>query len=238
MPWAWIAGYLFAIALIALGTLKKTRIRVSSRQVFIGVGFLMVIAVTAMMLDAQYQWLEKIPAVSLAILGCLILVYRIANTARHKLRAGAVLLDLGRVPMGEFLIEIVVAAALVADAVISGARAMRLSAWTIGDISFEILELSVALVVFAQGILKRSVSQGGVFQGTTLIPWAKIESYTWEAEGRGSRTLVLHRQSWIALLKATSLSVSANRVDAVSDVLHQRGIVAVGQPQANEEKKT
>ena len=228
MQWFWVAGYLFAIGLMVLGLSRQTRFKVASKQVFVGLGFFVLIAMTAVVLDAQYHWSQNVPEVSLAILGCVIVLYRAIGIGRHRLRGGALLLDLGRVPIGEFLIEIIVAGALAANAVIDGARAVQTEGWTINDISFAVLELSVALAVFAQGVLKRGVRERGVFHGTGLIPWEKIDSFAWEGGKSKSQTLVLQKQSSIAMLRTVTLSIDAEQVDAVEQLLRQHNIVPAG----------
>jgi hypothetical protein len=134
------------------------------------------------------------------------------------------LVDLGRVPIGEFLIEIVVAGALAGNALIDGASAVRTPDWTINDISFEVLELSVAFAVFVQGIIKRSVRQNGIFHGTSLIPWEKIQGYSWEGLKGDSRTLVLQKESSIAMFRTVTLSVKSEHVEAVEGYLREHRI--------------
>ncbi|MBM4160299.1 MAG: hypothetical protein FJ217_04275 [Ignavibacteria bacterium] len=229
MPWFWVAGYLFAIALLFLGLSRQTRFKIASKQVFVGLGFFVLIAMTAILLDARYHWSQNIPEISLAVLGCFIILYRAVGIVRHRLRAGAMLVDLGRVPIGEFLIEIIVAGALAANAVIDGLRALKAPEWTLNDISFEVLELSVAFAVFVQGVMKRSVREHGIFHGTGLIPWARIDSYTWEGGRGGSQTLVLQKQSSIAMLRTLTLSVDADRVEAVEQLLQEHNVLPAGE---------
>jgi hypothetical protein len=140
-----------------------------------------------------------------------------------------VLLDLGRVPVGEFSIEIIVSAALAGNALIDGASAIRSPEWTINDISFEVLELSVAFAVFVQGILKRSVRERGIFHGTGLITWERIEGYSWEGLKGDSQTLVLQKQSSVALLRTVTLSVKSEQVEAVEQHLRGHNIVSASE---------
>ncbi len=224
MRWFWVAGYLFAIALIVLGLSRQTRFKTASKQVFIGLGFFVLIAMTAIVLDSLYNWSQHVPDVWMAILGVAIVLYRAFGILRHRLRGGALLIDLGRVPIGEFLIEIIVAGALAANALIDGAKAMESPEWSIDDISFEVLELSVAFAVFVQGVLRRSVMEKGIFHGTGLIPWDKIDSFAWEEVRGNARTLILQKQSSLAMLRTVTLSVNAGQVEAVEQLLRQHNV--------------
>jgi hypothetical protein len=230
MQWFWIVGYLFAVTLIMLGFSKWTKLKVASKQIFVGLGFFVLIAMTAVVLDEQYHWSKGVPELSLAILGCAIVLYRAIGIVQLRLRGGAVVLDLGRVPIGEFLIEMIVAGALAANALIDGVRAVQAPAWTINGISFEVLELSVAFAVFVQGVTRRSVRERGIFHGTGLIPWEKMDSFAWEGWKGKYQTLVLQKQSSIAMLRTVTLSIHADRADAVEQLLRKHNIVLAGEP--------
>jgi hypothetical protein len=226
----WVLGYLFAAILIGLGLSKGTRLKVASKQIFVAVGIFVLIAMTALVLDDLSHWSERFPNVSLAILGCLIVLYRGFSILWPWSRGGSILLNLGRVPASEFVIEMIVAAALAANAIIDGVKEINTSGWVIDNISFEVLELSVAFAVFVQGILRRNVREKGIFHGTGLVPWEKIESYGWEGQKGRWLTLILQKQSPVALLRTVTLSVSTEHVEALEKLMKQHNVAAPGEP--------
>ena len=230
MRLVWIVGYLFAVVLIGVGFSKQTRLKVAYKQIFVALGFFVVIAMTALVLDDLYHWSERFPNVLLAILGCFIVLYRGFSILRHWIRGGAIVLDLGRVPTSEFAIEMIVAVALAANAIIDGVKEISTSGWVIDDLSFEVLELSVAFAVFVQGLLRRNVREKGIFHGTGLIPWGRIESYAWEGQKGKWWTLILQKQSSIALLRTVTMSVGTGHVEALETLMKQHNVAASGEP--------
>jgi len=220
----WVVGYLFAAVLIGLGFSKRTRLKVAYKQIFVALGFFVVIAMTALVLDDLYHWSERFPNVLLAILGCLIVLYRGFSIFRHWIRGGAIVMDLGRVPTSEFLIAIIVAVALAANAIIDGVKKINTAGWAIDDISFEVLELSVAFAVFVQGLLRRNVREKGIFHGTGLIGWEKIEGYAWEGQRGKWLTLILQKKSPIALLRTVTMSVGTEQVEALENLMKQHNV--------------
>jgi hypothetical protein len=230
MRLVWVVGYLFAVVLILVGFSKRTRLRVAYKQIFIALGFFVVIAMTALVLDDLYHWSERFPNVLLAVLGCLIVVYRGFSILRHWSRGGAIMLDLGRVPTSEFAIEMIVAVALAANAIVDGVKEINTSGWVIDDISFEVLELSVALALFVQGFLRRNVRQKGIFHGTGLVSWENIEGYAWEGPKGKWLTLILQKKSPVAMLKTVTMAVATEHVDALEDLMKEHNIAASGEP--------
>jgi hypothetical protein len=232
MRLVWVVGYLFAVVLIGVGLSKRSKLKVAYKQIFVALGFFIVIAMTALVLEDLYHWSERFPNVLLAILGCFIVLYRGFSILRHWTRSGAIVLDLGRVPASEFAIEMIVAAALAANAIIDGVKEINTSGWAIDDISFEVLELSVAFAVFIQGILRRNVRQKGIFHGTGLIPWERIESYAWEGQKGKWVTLILQKQSPVALLRTVTIAVGTEQVEALENLMKQHNVAASGEPPA------
>jgi hypothetical protein len=230
MRLTWVVGFLFAAVLISVGMLKESRLKVAYKQLFVAVGILVAIAMTALMLDELYHWSERLPNVLLAILGCFIVLYRGLSLVRHWIRGGAIVMDLGRVPTSEFAIEMIVAAALAANAIIRAVKEINTSGWLIDEISFEVLELSVAFALFVQGLLRRNAREKGIFHGTGLIPWEKIESYAWEGQKGKWLTLILQKQSPIALMRTVTMSVGTENVEALENLMKQHNIAPPGEP--------
>ena len=229
MAWTWIAGYVLAGALLWVGLSKrKSDLRASSKQLFIVVGILGLLAMIAWTLDDLFHWWEKFPKVFIGVAGVLLIIERCVRIILARKKRGSMLLDLGRVPVHDMIISLFAAVALAWIAVMDLVEITRLPRWTFQDISLQIFGLSLSFAVLIQGVSKRGLMDRGVFYGTGLSRWERFESFSWERESTTMSTLVLHKRTTMPVFNLMTLSVKSELAQAVEEVLHQHNIMGNG----------
>lgn len=229
MAWTWILGFLFAGIMIWIGFSRQvSSMRPSTRQLFALVGFLVLLMMIALSLDRAFEWWAKFPKEVVGVIGILIVVDRLVRITMTRWKAGAVTLDLGRVPGLEMLINIFTAVALGWYVLKNLMEIVKLSDWKFADISYEVFGLSIAIAVLIQGVSKRGLFERGVFHGTGLLPWEKIGSFGWEKESTTSATLVLYKRTKTPLFGSANLSVRSEHMKPIEDILEQHNITRRG----------
>ena len=229
MEWTWIVGYILAGALLWSGLSKrKNDSRSSSKQLFVVVGILGLLVMTAWKLDDLFHWWEKFPKEFIGLVGVLLIIERCVRITLARKRRGSALLDLGRVPVHDMIISLFAAVALGWIAVTDLVEITKRLHWTFQDSSLQIFGLSLSFAVLIQGVSKRGLMDRGVFYGTGLTRWEHIESFNWERESKTVSTLVLHKRTTMPVFNLMTLSVKSELVPAVEEVLHQHNIMVNG----------
>ena len=229
MAWTWIAGYVLAGALLWVGLSKrKSDSRASSKQLFIVVGILGLLAMIAWTLDDLFHWWEKFPKVFIGVAGVLLIIERCVRINLGRKRSGLVLLDLGRLPVHDMIISLFAGVALAWITAMDLVWITQRLHWTFQDISLQVFGLSLSLVVLIQGVSKRGLMDRGIFYGTGLSRWEHIESFNWERESTTVSTLVLHKRTTMPVFNLLTLSVKSELAQAVEEVLHRHNIMGNG----------
>ena len=225
MEFAWLLGFVFAGVLIWIGFSKSVgTMRPSSRQVAAAAGFLLFLVMIAFSLDKAFGWWAKFPKVIVGILGVLIVLDRFVRIALLPGRGGNIVLDLGRIGGAEVIVNIIVALALAWYVMKDIADVIQLPGWKLENISYQIFGLSIALAVLIQGVSKRKLLAGGVFLGTSLLAWGKIESFGWEKESGTAATLVLYKRKAIPFFTSANISVQLTHMKQIEDIMGQHNI--------------
>jgi hypothetical protein len=226
MDFARILGFVFAGVLIWVGLSKHVgTIRPSSRQVIAAAGFLLLLAMIALLLDKAFGWWDKVPKIVIGIIGVLVVFDRFLRIAVLPSRGGNTVLDLGRIGDAEVIVNIVVALALAWYVLKDIADIIQVPGWKLENISYQIFGLSIALAVLIQGVSKRRILEGGVFLGTSFLAWSKIESFSWEKVSGTATTLVLYKRTIIPFFTSTHISVRLEHMKQIEDILGQQNIV-------------
>jgi hypothetical protein len=224
MELTWLLGYVLAAGLLWGGLSKHNKLRSSSKQLAAVVGAFLLLLMIAITLDDLFNWWNRFPKELVGGLGILIVLERSIRLVRARTRGGALLLNLGRIPMQDMIINLFTGAGLAWIAVIDIVGIVQLPQWAFRDVSLQILALSFSYAVLIQALSKRGLMERGVFFGTGFSPWERIESFGWEKESVKSSTLVLHKRTLMPLLHFTSLSIKPELAGAVEEVLHQHSI--------------
>jgi hypothetical protein len=178
----------------------------------------------AFSLDKAFGWWERFPKLMVGIAGVLIVLDRFARIAVLPGRGGNTVLDLGRVGGSEVIINIIVALALAWYVMKDMGETIQVPGWKLEYISYQIFGLSVALAVLVQGVSKRRLLEGGIFLGTSFLPWSKIESFSWEKESGLAATLVFYKRTPVPIFNSANISVRLEHMKQVEDILEQHGI--------------
>lgn len=228
MTWTLILGIIIG-GLLMLGGLSSrvSGLRASTKQLIAVVGFLVVILAIVIMLDNLLHWWNKFPTELIGIVGILIVVERTFRVVRSRRQGGAMVVDLGRVPVQDMIINLFLGAALAWYAVMDIVTISHLPHWTFQYISIPILGLSLSYALVVQGLVKRKITEHGVSYGTGFSRWEQFESYDWERESANSSTLLLRKRSR-SIFRLLILSIKAEHIQAVEEVLEQHGIMRVG----------
>ncbi len=224
MALTWLVGYVLAAGLLWSGLSKHNKLRASSRQLSTVVGAFVLFLMIVITLDDLFHWWSKFPQELIGGIGILIVFERSVRLIRARGRSGALLLDLGRIPIQDLIINLFAGAGLAWIAVMDIVEIVQMPHWAFRDLSLQILGLSISYAVLIQALSKRLLTERGVFFGTGFSPWEQIESFAWEKESGTSSTLVLHKRAKMTLLHLTVLSIKAELTGAVEEVLHQRSV--------------
>jgi len=219
-----IVGYVLAAVLLWLGLSKHTRLRSSSKQLSTVVGAFVLLLTIAITLNELFHWWSKFPKELLAGIGIIVFLERTVRLVRARTFGGALVLDLGRIPVQDMIINLFAGVGLAWLAVTDIIAIVQIPHWTIRDLSLQILGLSISYAVLIQALSKRSLKEQGVSLGTGFSPWGQIESYGWEKESVTSSTLVLHKRTSMPVLAFTALSIKAELIGAVEEKLHEHSI--------------
>jgi hypothetical protein len=136
-------------------------------------------------------------------------------------------LDLGRVPLQDVIINLVLAAALAWFEVSDIVTISHMPRWTFQYVSLQVLGLSLAYAVAVQGLVRRKIMERGLCYGTGFSRWEQFDGYDWERESVYSSTLLLRKRSG-RVFRFLILSVKVDSVHDVEAVLEQRGIGRIG----------
>jgi hypothetical protein len=230
MTLIWILGYLFAALLIWIGFSKQAaRVKASTKQLFLVFGFLVLLLMIGLSLDKQFQWWGRFPKDVIGVVGILVIVDRLFRVTVIRWRSGALVLNLGKMQGIEMIINIALGALLGYYVVKDIVAMMETPPWTFAGISYDVFGLSIAIAVVIQGVSGRALFERGVFHGTGLIAWEKINRYGWEKESSTAANLVLYKQTPSLFSSSVNLSVRAEQMKEVEDILHQHGIERVGE---------
>ncbi len=225
----WILGILIGSILVFGGLSNRvTGLRASTKQLIAIMGFLVVVLAIAIMLDNMLHWWNRIPLELFGIVGVLIAgerTFRVVRSGRHN---GAVVLDLGRVPVQDMIINLFLGAALAWFAVTDILAISHLSRWNLRYISIQILGLSLAYALFVQGLVKRKIMEQGLNYGTGFARWEQFERYDWERESVSSSTLLLHKRSSKLIFRLLILSIKAEHVQGVEEAIEHHNIMRIG----------
>ena len=224
MTLTWLVGYVLAAGLLWGGLSKHNRLRSSSKQLSTVVGAFLLLLMIAITLDDLFSWWSKFPKELIGGFGILIILERTFRVVRAWRLGGTLLLDLGRIPLQDMIINLFAGIGLAWLAVMDIVGIVQIPHWAFRDISLQTLGLSISYAVLIQALSKRRLMEHGVFFGTGFSPWEGIASFGWEKESATSSTLVLHKRTTMPVLHFTSLSVKAELTAAVEEVLHQHSI--------------
>jgi hypothetical protein len=224
MALTWVMGYVLAAGLLWAGLSKHNKLRSSSKQLSTVVGAFVLFLMIAITLDDLFNWWSKFPKELVGGVGIFIVLERSVRLVRARSHGGALLLDLGRIPIQDMIINLFVGAGLAWIAVIDIVGIVQVPQWAFRDLSLQILGLSISYAVLIQALSTRRLTERGIFFGTGFSPWERIESFAWEKESATSSTLVLHKRTTIPVLHFTALSIKAELTGAVEEVLHQHSI--------------
>jgi len=238
MSWTWIIGILIgAILMFAGRSSRVTRLRASTKQLIAVMGFFALVLAIAIMLDNLLHWWTRIPREIIGAIGILIFIERTFRIIRSPRQGGALVLDLGRVPVQDVIINLCLAAGLTWFAVSDIVTISHLPRWSFQYISFQILGLSLSYAVAVQGLVKRKIMERGLCYGTGFCRWEQLDGYDWERESVHSSTLLLHKRSG-RVFTLLITSVKADHVHDVEAVLEQHGIGRMGEPSQHAEAVT
>ena len=230
MSWILVAGYVLSALSIWIGFSSRFGgMKSSTKHLFAVIGFFVLLLMIGYTLDELFHWWNKFPRSVLGILGILLILERIARVTIGRRRGGMLLLDLGRIPIPDMIINVFAGLGLAWFALTDLLQIVRGAVWTFQDISLQILGVSVAFAVLIQAIGKRSMLDRGVFHGTGLSPWEEIVSFSWENESTTSSILVLHKRPKVPLFKLVTLSVKVEQTPDVEEILRQRKIDRIGE---------
>jgi hypothetical protein len=229
MALTWLIGYVLAAGLLWGGLSKHNKLRSSSKQLSTVVGTFVLLLTVAITLDDLFNWWIKFPKELIGVVGILIILERSIRIVRG--RGGALLLDLGRIPVQDMIINLFVGVGLAWISVVDIVGIVQMPQWTFRSLSLQILGLSISYAVLIQALSKRRLMERGVFFGTGYSPWEQIESYGWEKETATSATLVLHKRTRIPVLHFTALSIKAELTGPVEGVLNQHSIARTAEGQ-------
>jgi hypothetical protein len=229
MSLTWLVGYVLAAGLLWGGLSKHTKLRSSSKQLSTVVGAFVLLVMIAITLDYFFNWWDKFPKEVIAAAGILIVLERTIRLIRARNLGGAILLDLGRIPIQDMIINLFAGVGLAWIAVMDIIGIVQGPQWALRDLSLQILGLSISYAVLIQALSKRKLVERGVFFGTGFSPWEQIESFGWENESATSSTLVLHKRTKAPVLHFTALSIRAELAGPIEDVLQQRSITRTGE---------
>jgi hypothetical protein len=230
MSWIWVFGYLLSALSIWIGfSARFGGMKSSTKHLFAVIGFFVLLLMIGLTLDALFHWWSKFPKAVLGILGILIVLERIARITIARKRGGVLLLDLGRIPVPDMIINVFAGLGLAWFALSDLLQIVHGGVWTFHDISLQILGISISIAVMIQGVGKRSILARGVFHGTGLSAWEQIVSYSWERESTTSSILVLYKRPKVPLFKLVTLSVRVEQTPEVDEILHQHNISSIGQ---------
>ena len=224
MALTWLVGYVLAAGLLWGGLSKRTKLRASSKQLSTVVGCFVLLLMIALTLDELFDWWRKFPRELLGVIGILFVFERSVRLIYARGRGGATLLDLGRMPVQDLIINLFAGIGLTWIAVLDIAGIVKAPGWAFRDISLQILGLSVSYAVLLQAFSKRKLMEHGIFFGTGFTPWEQIERFGWEKESATSTTLVLHKRTTVPVLHFTTLSIKSELIGAVEDVLLKQSI--------------
>lgn len=224
MALTWIIGYVLAAGLLWGGLSKHTKLRSSSKQLSTVVGGFVLLLTIAITLDDLFHWWSNFPRELFGVVGILIVPERTVRLFQARSHGGALLLDLGRVPLRDMIINLFAGVGLTWVAGLDIVEIVQKPHWAFRDLSLQILGLSIAYAVLIQGLSKRGLTERGVSFGTGLCPWESIQSFGWEKESATSSILVLHKRTKIPVLHFTALSVKLELTGAVEKVLHEHSI--------------
>lgn len=228
MAWTWVIGVLIGGILMFGGfSSRVTRLRASTKQLIAVMGFFALVLAIATMLDNLLHWWNRVPTECIGIIGILIVTERTFRVIRSPRQGGAMVLDLGRVPVQDVIINLVLAAGLAWFAVSDIVAISHLPRWTFQYVSFQILGLSLSYAVAVQGLVKRKIMEHGLCYGTGFSRWEQFDGYDWERESVYSSSLLLHKRSG-RVFKLLILSIRAEHVREVETVLEQHGIKRIG----------
>jgi hypothetical protein len=227
MAWTWITGIVIGGILMFGGLSSRVSgLRASTKQLIAVMGFFAMVLASAILLDNLLHWWSRVPREIIGIIGILIVIERTFRVIRSPRQGGAMVLDLGRVPVQDVIINLFLAAGLAWFAVSDIVTISHLPRWTFQYISFQILGLSLSYAVAVQGLVKRKIMEHGLCYGTGFSRWEKFDSYDWERESVHSSTLLLHKRSG-RVFTLLIVSIKAEHVQEVEAVLEQRGIARV-----------
>jgi hypothetical protein len=230
MELTWVLGFVFAGVLIWIGLSKRVgTMRPSTRQIVAAAGFLLLLAMIGLSLDKAFGWWVKFPKVIVGIIGVLIVLDRFIRIAVVPGRGGSVVLDLGRLGGAEVIVNIIVALALAWYVMKDISDIIQAPGWKLENISYQIFGLSIALAVLIQGVSKRKLLEGGVFLGTSLLAWGKIEHFGWEKESGNTAVLVLYKRTSIPFFTSSNISVRLEHMKQIEDILELHNIAREGE---------
>jgi hypothetical protein len=232
MALTWLVGYVLAAGLLWGGISKRTTLRATSKQLATVVGGFILLFMVALTLDELFDWWSRFPKEVLGIIGILIVLERSVRLVQTRNRGGALLADLGRMPMQDMIINLFAGAGLAWIAALDIFGIVQTPHWSFKDLSLQVLGLSVSFAVLVQALCRRRLVEHGVFFGTGFSPWEQIKSYEWERESATSTMLVLHKRKSLPVLSFTTLSVKSELIGTVEEVLRQRSIPPAGAPPA------
>jgi hypothetical protein len=229
MSWILVAGYLLSALSIWIGFSSRFgAMKSSTKHLFAVIGFFVLLLMIGYTLDELFHWWSKFPKAVLGILGIVLILERTARITIARKRGGVLLLDLGRIPVPDMIINVFAGLGLAWFAMTDLLQIVH-GVWAFQDISLQILAVSVAFAVVIQGVGKRSMLDRGVFHGTGLSPWEEIVSFSWENESTTSSILVLHKRPKVPLFKLVTLSVKVEQTPEVEEILRQRKINRIGE---------
>ena len=232
MTWILLFGYLLAAVSIWIGVWGRFgSMKTSTKQLFAVIGVFVFLIMVGITLNEIFHWWDRFPRSILGFLGVIIVIERVERIVLARKQGGAQLLDLGRIPVPDMIINVFAGLGLAWFAVTDAMQITHAGLWTFGDISLQILGVSIAVAVLIQGIGKRRILEQGVFHGTGLIRWDRIESYTWEKESTTTSILVLHKQTRIPLFKLVTLSVEVEQMEEMEGLFREHAIRRVGEPE-------
>lgn len=227
----WIVGYILAGALIGGGLVKwKNPMRASTKQLSIIIGFFVLLMMIAISLDDLLHWWSKFPMEVIGIAGLLLVVERTLRSIRARRLSGALLLDLGRIPLQDIIINLFAGLALVFLGVMDLIQITRLPNWNFRSVSLQVLCLSLAYAVLLQGLSRRGLNDRGVFFGTGLLTWENILRFQWETESTTRSMLVLHKKTSLPLFNIVTISVKAESAQTVEELLRRHAIAPMSEP--------
>ncbi len=224
MALTWLVGYVLAAGLLWGGLSKNTKLRASSKQLLTVAGGFVLLLMIALTLDELFDWWRRFPRELLGVIGIIIVLERSIRVIRANGRGGALLLDLGRMPIQDMIMNLFAGVGLAWVAVLDIVGIVKAPNWAFRDLSLQILGLSFSYAVLLQAFSKRKLQENGVFFGTGFCRWERIRSFGWEKESATSTNLVLHKRTPIPVLHFTTLSIKSELIGAVEDVLLKHSI--------------